>query len=116
MSHRMERFSSTLKQCIADILSSEIQNPLLKSVVISDIIVEHDLRSARVFVSSPMGNLSDIVQQLNGAKGFIKKSIGKQMYLKYVPDIKFLEYVTLHIDTPNKDNFTIESFSIDEDL
>lgn len=116
MSHRLERFSSTLKQCIADILANEIQNPSLKSVIISDIIVEHDLRSARVFVSSPAGNLTDIVQQLNGAKGFIKRSIGKQMYLKYVPDIKFLEYVTLHIDTPINDNFSIESFSVDEDL
>jgi ribosome-binding factor A len=104
MSHRKERFSSTLRQCLADILVKDINDPLLKSVFISDVVVSPDLKKAKVFVSlspapgfgedidwNPKTNLDQLVPRLSNAKGFIKRSLAERMYLKYIPELMFIK-------------------------
>ena len=91
MSHRAERFSSTLKHCLADILLNEVNNPHLKSVSIANVIVSGDLKKAKIFVYSADINPDDLILKLTGARGFIKKSLAKKMYLKYMPELYFLK-------------------------
>lgn len=91
MSHRVERFSSTLKHCLADILINEINNPKLKTVVIAEVIVAHDLKKAKIFVAAAVGDVDEIIMHLTKAKGFIKRALAKRMYLKYVPELVFLK-------------------------
>ncbi len=106
MSHRKERFSSTLKQCLADILRVEMNDPFLKTVFISEVIVSDDLKTARVFVSSsswavqgdsaepppgfPPGE-DELTARLTNAKGFIKRALSQRMYLKYMPELMFIK-------------------------
>jgi ribosome-binding factor A len=104
MSHRKERFSSTLRQCLADILVKDMNDPLLKSVFISDVIVSPDLKKVKVFVSSspapafgdeidsnPESDLNQLVPRLTNAKGFIKRALAGRMYLKYIPELMFFK-------------------------
>jgi ribosome-binding factor A len=104
MSHRKERFLSTLKQCLAEILIKEMNDPLLKSVFISDVILSPDLKKAKVFVSSspipvlgddidsdPESDLDQLVPRLTNAKGFIKRALAQRMYLKYIPELMFIK-------------------------
>lgn len=94
MSHRIERFSSTLKHSLADILLNDAGNPHLKFVVITDILVNPDLKKARVFISIPGGaggdTIDTVIRQLDHAKGYIKKLLAQKMYLRYVPDLVFI--------------------------
>jgi ribosome-binding factor A len=104
MSHRKKRFSSTLRQCLADILIKDMNDPLLKSVFISDVIVSPDLKKTRVFVSlsptlgfsdnndsDPESELDQLVSRLTNAKGFIKRALAGRMYLKYIPELMFIK-------------------------
>lgn len=91
MSHRVERFASTLQQCLADILFNDLDNPELKLVSISRVDVSPDLKNANVFVSDALGMVENPVGKLNRAKGFIKKRLAKKMVLKYVPELLFVE-------------------------
>jgi len=104
MSHRIERFTSTLRQCLADILLKDMNDPLVKSVFISDVIVSPDLKKAKVFVSSapvpgcadendshPGTDLDQLVSRLTKAKGFIKRTLAGRMYLKYIPELTFIK-------------------------
>jgi len=95
MPYRLERFSSTLKQHLADILSSEIENPHLRAVSIYDVVVSPDLKKARIYVSSLTLTPDDLVQKLTQARGFIKKLLAERMYLKYMPELIFVFYDTL---------------------
>jgi len=94
MSYRVERFSSTLKQHLADILSTEIENPHLRTVSIYDVVVSPDLKKARIYVSSLKLAPDDLVQKLTQARGFIKKILADRMYLKYMPELIFVFYDT----------------------
>ncbi|MGD2084763.1 MAG: 30S ribosome-binding factor RbfA [Candidatus Aminicenantes bacterium] len=107
MSHRKERFSSTLRQCLADILIKDMNDPLLKTVFISDVIVSPDLKKATVFVAaSPLPGFGDdndshpesdpdqLIPRLTNAKGCIKRALAGRMYLKYIPELMFIKDVT----------------------
>lgn len=98
MSYRLERFSSTLKHCLADILLNEIDNPHLKSVSIADIIVSSDLKKAKIFVDSAKDSPDDLIPELTGAKGFIKKALAKKMYLRYIPELIFFKNENYEIE------------------
>jgi ribosome-binding factor A len=90
MPFRIERFSSTLKHCVGDILLNEINNPRLKLITILEVNVSKDLKKARIYVSSTNTDYDDFLVQLNKTKGLIKKLLAKKMYLKYVPEITFI--------------------------
>jgi ribosome-binding factor A len=98
MSHRVERFSSTLKHCLAEILLDEINDPKLKTAVISQVITAPDLKKANIFVAAAVGDVDEIIMRLTGAKGFIKRALAKRMYLKYVPELVFLKDETIEWD------------------
>lgn len=114
MSHRIERFASTLKQCLADILLNEAGNPHLKSVIITDIIVNPDLKRARVYITVSGGSGGDTIEsvthQLEQAKGYIKKLLAQKMYLRYIPELIFIAtppvdiFDKLHQDIPGSDS------------
>lgn len=91
MSHRVERYASTLKHSLGDILINEVHNPELKFVSITHVDVSPDLKSALVFFSFPEGTVKDVKVKLKRATGFIKKMLGKRMMLKYVPELTFIE-------------------------
>lgn len=104
MSHRIERFSSTLRQCLADILARDMNDPLLKTAFISEVLVSPDLKKAKIFVSaapvSGSGEEMDpetasetdrLLVRLNNAKGFIKRALAGRMYLKYIPELAFYQ-------------------------
>lgn len=94
MSHRIERFTSTLKHSLADILLNDINNPHLKSVSITEVLVTPDFKKARIFVSHAAGSeheeSGELLHHLERAKGFIKRTLGRRMYLKYVPELYFI--------------------------
>lgn len=96
MTHRIERFTSTLKHSLADILLNDAGNPHLKFVVITDILVNPDLKKARVFITIPGGagggndTIDTVIRQLDHAKGYIKKILAQKMYLRYVPELVFI--------------------------
>jgi ribosome-binding factor A len=89
MSIRKQRFISTLKHCLGDIILNEIRNPELQLISISEVKISNDLKRAWIYVSSPTHEADDIIKELNNAKGFIKKRLPKKMSLRYVPDLEF---------------------------
>lgn len=98
MNYRKQRFISTLKHSLGDILLNEIHNPELQFISISEVSVSNDLKRARIYVSSPTQNIEDIIEQLNKAKGFIKKKLPEKMSLRYIPELDFHEDAGFEMD------------------
>lgn len=98
MTYRKQRFISTLKQSLGDILLNEIHNPELQFISISEVSISNDLKKARIYVSSPTQNIENIIEQLNKAKGFIKKRLPEKMSLRYVPELDFYEDAGFEMD------------------
>ena len=79
MPYRIQRFSSTLKHSLGEILLNELSNPEFRFISISEVSLSNDLKKARVFISSPNDNIDEILIQLKKAKGFIKKLLPEKI-------------------------------------
>ena len=72
-------------------LLKDLNDPRLELVTITEVEVTDDLRLAKVFFSA-MGNRSQEEASLHGlqsAAGYIRKRLGRELRLRYIPDLLF---------------------------
>ncbi|HWQ29524.1 MAG TPA: 30S ribosome-binding factor RbfA [Negativicutes bacterium] len=90
--HRLDRISEEVKRVVSDIIRNDINDPRIStmtSVVSAE--VTPDLRYAKVFVSV-MGTDEEkkaTLKGLSSAAGFIRRELGKNIDLRYSPEVVF---------------------------
>ena len=64
----------------------------MKLITVTDLKLTDDLREAKVFVSSLDANVErqDLLHGLKRATGYIRGELGRQLKLKYIPQLEFL--------------------------
>ena len=88
---RSDRVGDLIQEVLSEMLLKDLNDPRLESVTITDVEMTDDLKLATVFFSA-RGNLSQEEASLHGlesAAGYIKKRMGKELRLRYVPDLLF---------------------------
>ncbi|MEW6326542.1 MAG: 30S ribosome-binding factor RbfA [Thermodesulfobacteriota bacterium] len=88
---RADRLGEFIQTEVSDIILRKIKDPRIRLVTITGVDVSDDLRMARVYFSV-MGDEKQCQKAMDGLKsatGFIKKSLGPRLDLRYVPDIEF---------------------------
>ena len=88
---RMNKIEDLLHKEIANIIVTRIDNPQIKNTVtITDIKVSKDIRSAIVYFVTLDKNFKKVEKIINELKPTIKFHLSKNVYLKRIPDIKFI--------------------------
>ncbi len=95
-SSRAEKVASEIKKVVSECLirgnlrNDEIVSPLL--IAVTDVVVSSCLRHAKIFVSSISDDLSNdlCIDYLEKRTQQIRKAIGIEVKLKFVPEIRFL--------------------------
>jgi ribosome-binding factor A len=89
---RSIRIAELLKEKISEILLRKVNDPRLNAVTITRVELTDDLKYAKIFFSSICSDLDIKVVQssLKGASKYIRTLIGKDLELRYVPEITFL--------------------------
>ncbi|MFK5997272.1 MAG: 30S ribosome-binding factor RbfA [Rhodobacterales bacterium] len=93
-SQRQLRVGEMLRRAISEILArGDIHDPDLanSSVTVAEVRTSPDLKNATVYVY-PLGgaNAENVVAALNKSSGEVRRSLNKNISLKYSPKIKFL--------------------------
>jgi len=89
--HRMESVGRELQAEISQILRTDIDDPLIGFVTITDVEMSPDLKHARVYFSV-LGDEREKVETTRGvrrAAKFIRGLIAERMELRYVPTLRF---------------------------
>ena len=89
MTNRIFKVQDLLHKEIALLLIKDIQNPIIKSVTISEVKVSKDLRYSEIYFTSLSKDNEKISIELNKASGFIRKQLSKSIHLKRLPSIRF---------------------------
>jgi ribosome-binding factor A len=94
-SQRQLRVGEMLRHAIADVLRrGDIRDPELSgvSVTVTQVKASTDMRYATVFVE-PLGgkNADVVVKALNRNKGYLRGEMGRQIALKFTPELRFVE-------------------------
>jgi len=88
---RSQRIQELLLEEISKLLQSGLKDPRIGFTTLTRVEVSDNLKHAKVFVSV-MGTekeKSDTLEALISAKGFIRNSLGKNLYLRYLPELEF---------------------------
>ena len=92
MSRRLERVNGLLRQEISAIVSSDLSDPRLGSLVsVTEVDCRPDLGSAKVYVSVLGGEeeKSASLEALNSAAGFVHRNLRDRVRLRTVPSLEF---------------------------
>jgi ribosome-binding factor A len=94
-SQRQLRVGEMLRHALSEILRERhIRDPELEgvSVTVTQIKPSPDMRHATVFVQ-PLGgaNAAKIVDALNRHRGYLRGELGREIALKFTPELRFVE-------------------------
>lgn len=95
----MRRVDEAIREVIGEALASEIKDPRVGFVTVTDVSTSADLRHAHVHVSV-LGDTTQREASLEGlrsAHGFLQRKIAAQLHLKHTPMLDFH-----HDETPEK--------------
>jgi len=93
---RVHRISSVLMKEIAQIIQSEINDPRIKNIVITEVQVSKDLKNAKIFFiifnqkNKSIEDIELLSKAINSSKLFFKKKLSKNSNLRSVPNLRFI--------------------------
>ena len=90
--HHMQRIVEALKEEIGSIIEGELGDPRIGLCTVSEVLLNPDGKSARVFVQVQGDDREQqqSVKAINAAKGFIRRELLERMGVRHVPDLSFL--------------------------
>ena len=102
MSRRLERLNEQVKREVSEILRTEVRDPRVGLVTVTEARVAPDLSFARVYVRPVGGEEEELFAGLEKATPYIRRELGKRLSVRHVPEIRFepdraLEHA-LHIE------------------
>ena len=89
---RRRRVDEAVREVLSEAITSELRDPRVGFVTVTDVDTSPDLRHARVFVSV----LGDDVKRKRGleglqsAHGFLQKRVARELRIKHTPTLEFL--------------------------
>ncbi|HLD73620.1 MAG TPA: 30S ribosome-binding factor RbfA [Bdellovibrionota bacterium] len=92
MSIRQMRVADQIRAEIARLLIKDLKDPRIGFITITKVVVTPDLKVARVYFTKLSHSPKDKNASLAGLKsagGFIKRMLGKNLELRYIPNIEF---------------------------
>jgi len=92
MTHkRAEKVAEAIHEMVSLLLIKGLKDPRIGFVTITGVEVTDDLRQARIYFSvvGSEAEKKGTEQGLSSALGFIRKELGKQLRMRFVPEIVF---------------------------
>ena len=89
---RPARVAERIREEVSLILQNRVKDPGMKTVTVTDVTVTPDLKSARIHYSVLGGEEDRIAVRdaLRRSRGFIRKELGRNLQLRYSPELFFL--------------------------
>ena len=90
--HRQGRINDEFQKEIAMILR-DVKDPRVSGAFISvtGAVVTPDLRNAKVYYSSLMGDKKEIAKGLKSSAGYIRRELAQRLNLRMTPELSFYE-------------------------
>ncbi|MEW6246770.1 MAG: 30S ribosome-binding factor RbfA [Nitrospirota bacterium] len=93
---RADRVADQIRMEVADILMRRTKDPRLRSVTVTDVLLSNDLRLARVYVTTIVGEEGEreVFAGLTRANGFIRTELGRRLAIRHTPELIFVKDVS----------------------
>jgi ribosome-binding factor A len=88
---RLQRISDRIREELSEMVVKEIADPRLDGLSVTDVKVDRELAYADIYVSAIEGSVrsKEIIQGLEHASGFLRKSLADRIELRVFPRLRF---------------------------
>jgi ribosome-binding factor A len=88
---RADRVSGLIQKVLSNLLKKDIHDPRLHMATITNVKMSRDLKLARIYFSiyGGGGKAEAAAKGFESARGFIKRSLARELSLRYMPDLIF---------------------------
>ena len=91
MSIKVDRIGSNLVKEISYILMTEVKNPDVRFVTVTDCKVTSDLSYAKVYVTVfNQDKINETMKALKQASGFIRHELRERVDIRHIPELEFV--------------------------
>ena len=89
---RILRLADQIQREIAELIRSELKDPRVELVTVTDVEVSGDGQQARVFFTSLRGEgaIESALEGLNSASGLLRSRLAKALRTRTVPELHFV--------------------------
>ena len=89
---RKDRVSEQIRRELAELIRSELKDPRVGMISITDVQVTPDYAHAKIFFSSLAGSehVEGILVGLQNASGFLRRELGKRIRIHTTPQLHFV--------------------------
>jgi len=89
---RVRRHAERVRELVASVVRTQIKDPRLGMITITDARITADLRDATVFytVLGDAAAKTGTAAALESAKGLLRSTVGKALGLRYTPTLSFV--------------------------
>jgi len=89
---RKDRVAEQIRRELADLLRTELKDPRVGMISITDVEVTADYAHAKVFFSTLAGSehLEEVMTGLQKASGFLRRELGKRISIHMTPQLHFV--------------------------
>ena len=91
MSIKTDRIASNLVKEISYVIMTEVKDPDVKFVTITDVKLASDLSYAKVYATVfNKDRINETIKALNNAKGFIRNMLKDRVDIRHIPELEFV--------------------------
>ena len=89
---RKDRVAEQIRRELAELLRSELKDPRVGMISITDVEVTADYAHAKVFFSTLAGSehVAEVMTGLQKASGFLRRELGKRISIHMTPQLHFV--------------------------
>jgi ribosome-binding factor A len=88
-SFRIQRINQLIWRELITIISKEIKDPRLQKISITEVITSRDLGYSKIFFNTSEEDKVVIRKLLEGASGFLRSRLAKNLKLRHTPELQF---------------------------
>jgi ribosome-binding factor A len=94
--HRASRLNEQLRREITDIVRTQLRDPRIGAVTVTDVRVTADLDFARVFFTTLEPDAAAAsLEGLRAAAAYIRGELGRRLHIRHIPELRFQPDETL---------------------
>ena len=89
---RKDRVAEQIRREVADLIRTELKDPRVGMISITDVEVTADYAHAKVFFSTLAGSehVTEVLVGLQKASGFLRRDLGKRISIHMTPQLHFV--------------------------
>ena len=89
---RRDRIAEQIRRELAEVIRTELRDPRVGMISLTDVQVSPDYAHAKIFFSSLVGSdtLESVQEGLEKAAGFLRSELGKRISIHMTPQLHFV--------------------------